>query len=838
MRHRTVISLVLVVIFISPMLSNNDSFLSNDNSYSGIPESMTNYVNSADTYSGTGPSLPVSLSGIATDRLGGSLQIDSSTSDIHTITLDDGWTGSNLQTTIDSLSVDVSDVLTNPSLDSYHPEKWFVGSTTYYGEDVQVPDGWIIVKDVVDYDSLHPQHGMYELDSDSNGYGSTRGLYVEAQLTASYVADPNDEMYISQMVSMPYRELYSATVTFDYRVSSSSDMDDLVHLFIRLAGSTTKFHVFESGDTTDTWLTASVTIQASSMTDLATKVMLFDIGIATDESGVLATISNAYAYLDNVQVDFIVRPFPEQIDLKVNGTAVVGSTSDSIYQYEPDDDTRDAWDLDSSGLNLNGNPYSSGDADLFMGVYGPSGWTTATTHQSGIQFPVDIPQGAVITSAYLEVEPIATDGNPTMRIYVSGFNSSGGNITGFTPGLPQLEDRLTWAETSIDWDPVDWDSSVRIRHRSPEIASLIQSIVSEDNWTSGNYVCIMLDYLWSSASTSTNSFKGAYGSTYSEDEFPRLFVEYMIPLPEDTVYFMQYEKDITVDNTKVPAILNDFPVLIDITDSDLATDVQADGDDIVFTIGEEAVDFEIESFNQGTGHLVAWVKVPTLYATRSTVITMAYGNPNAGSSSSTSVWDDFETVHHLADDPTGTVYDSTANNYDGTSFGAMTSDDLVTGIAGNAIDFTYDSVTTANSDMINIGQIFTDDWSSFTVSLWVNMDLARDCRVFSKTPTTTPEEHILTTRIASQTLSTRLRTDTTGASYSANTSFALGSWQYMVWSWDSSRGTVEGYMNATAVLDAAHGGTNLFDSNDVFAETTDSSMECWTRFDFHEASVV
>ncbi|MHA1970332.1 MAG: hypothetical protein ACTSXE_00620, partial [Candidatus Thorarchaeota archaeon] len=293
MRHRTVISLVLVVIFISPMLSNNDSFLSNDNSYSGIPESMTNYVNSADTYSGTGPSLPVSLSGIATDRLGGSLQIDSSTSDIHTITLDDGWTGSNLQTTIDSLSVDVSDVLTNPSLDSYHPEKWFVGSTTYYGEDVQVPDGWIIVKDVVDYDSLHPQHGMYELDSDSNGYGSTRGLYVEAQLTASYVADPNDEMYISQMVSMPYRELYSATVTFDYRVSSSSDMDDLVHLFIRLAGSTTKFHVFESGDTTDTWLTASVTIQASSMTDLATKVMLFDIGIATDESGVLATISNA-----------------------------------------------------------------------------------------------------------------------------------------------------------------------------------------------------------------------------------------------------------------------------------------------------------------------------------------------------------------------------------------------------------------------------------------------------------------------------------------------------------------------------------------------------------------
>ncbi|GAH15630.1 unnamed protein product, partial [marine sediment metagenome] len=48
--------------------------------------------------------------------------------------------------------------------------------------------------------------------------------------------------------------------------------------------------------------------------------MLFDIGFATDESGVLGVTSNAYAYLDNVQVDLIVRPFPEQIDLKVNGT--------------------------------------------------------------------------------------------------------------------------------------------------------------------------------------------------------------------------------------------------------------------------------------------------------------------------------------------------------------------------------------------------------------------------------------------------------------------------------------------------------------------------------------
>ncbi|MHA1135371.1 MAG: hypothetical protein ACTSSE_02675, partial [Candidatus Thorarchaeota archaeon] len=80
MRYKYVISLVLVMIFIFPTLSNNDTGLSNINSNSGIPESMTNYVSSADPYSGTGPSLPVSLSGIATDPYGGTLQIDSSTS--------------------------------------------------------------------------------------------------------------------------------------------------------------------------------------------------------------------------------------------------------------------------------------------------------------------------------------------------------------------------------------------------------------------------------------------------------------------------------------------------------------------------------------------------------------------------------------------------------------------------------------------------------------------------------------------------------------------------------------------------------------------------------------
>jgi len=46
----------------------------------------------------------------------------------------------------------------------------------------------------------------------------------------------------------------------------------------------------------------------------------------------------------------------------------------------------------------------------------------------------------------------------------------------------------------------------------------------------------------------------------------------------------QYRKKITIDYTKVPSNLTNFPVLINLSsDSDLASKAQADGDDLYFT---------------------------------------------------------------------------------------------------------------------------------------------------------------------------------------------------------------------------------------------------------------
>jgi hypothetical protein len=116
-----------------------------------------------------------------------------------------------------------------------------------------------------------------------------------------------------------------------------------------------------------------------------------------------------------------------------------------------------------------------------------------------------------------------------------------------------------------------------------------------------------------------------------------------------------YRKQITIDNTKVEnENFSNFPVLVSLTDSDLAAHVGKDnGDDILFTAsdGITKLSHEIENFDKTTGTLVAWVKVPTLYDNENTFIYMYYGNSNATNQQNRAgVWNNsFKGVWHLSD---------------------------------------------------------------------------------------------------------------------------------------------------------------------------------------------
>jgi len=90
----------------------------------------------------------------------------------------------------------------------------------------------------------------------------------------------------------------------------------------------------------------------------------------------------------------------------------------------------------------------------------------------------------------------------------------------------------------------------------------------------------------------------------------------------------QYRKTITINPSQVSSDQTNFPVVIDLTDNGLTTKAQPDGDDFVFTDQDNnKLNHEIESYDNNTGHLIAWVNVPYVSSTTYTVLYMYYGNP-------------------------------------------------------------------------------------------------------------------------------------------------------------------------------------------------------------------
>ncbi len=117
----------------------------------------------------------------------------------------------------------------------------------------------------------------------------------------------------------------------------------------------------------------------------------------------------------------------------------------------------------------------------------------------------------------------------------------------------------------------------------------------------------------------------------------------------------QFRKAITIDNTKVAATLSNFPVLINMSDTDLKNNAQSDGSDIVFTAsdGSTLLNYEIENYTSSTGSLAAWVNIPVLYTTPKNVIYMYYGTLlGCGLQNPTGTWNsNYAAVYHLGDNP-------------------------------------------------------------------------------------------------------------------------------------------------------------------------------------------
>ncbi|MFZ7138684.1 MAG: DUF2341 domain-containing protein, partial [archaeon] len=168
-------------------------------------------------------------------------------------------------------------------------------------------------------------------------------------------------------------------------------------------------------------------------------------------------------------------------------------------------------------------------------------------------------------------------------------------------------------------------------------------------------------------------------------------------------------KRLTVDSTQVSGDLYNFQVLVSVTDPDLASSAQLDGDDILFTsIDGTKLDHEVEKYTGATGELVAWVQVPFLSSSLDTEFLMYYGNPESSSQENPNgVWSSggFVGVWHLEDGA-----DSSSYGNDGAVYGATQTEGQVDG--AYSFDGTDDYVIVSNANDI--------DSPSFSVLAWVN----------------------------------------------------------------------------------------------------------------------
>jgi hypothetical protein len=208
--------------------------------------------------------------------------------------------------------------------------------------------------------------------------------------------------------------------------------------------------------------------------------------------------------------------------------------------------------------------------------------------------------------------------------------------------------------------------------------------------------------------------------------------------------FDKYRK-ITLDAAEGSVDLTGFPAMIELTGSVLSA-VQAvvtdnDGDDIIFreSLKGDQLSHEIEAYDDTTGGeiFVAWVKIPTLYATTTTDIYMYYGNDCITTPDNTQdavgVWSNkYEAVYHLHDD----VNDSTTN-HNGTDYSAP-SPAYVDWQIANGHD--YESGSSSYTDIGN----WSVSGDEITIQTWVQFESfpEQDTRMVSKATSTSGGDHV------------------------------------------------------------------------------------------------
>lgn len=221
----------------------------------------------------------------------------------------------------------------------------------------------------------------------------------------------------------------------------------------------------------------------------------FEIGVAGvtvylyEDSDCDGEIDNGEAVLDSTIVGTDGKySFVRNYDTTGNISTTTVTTSIS----DDDDDVNEESDGD---MKLSSD-------DLKLGKY-----------MVGLRFQsIAIPQGATITEAYVTFTASSDKSDATsVRIYAEDTDDA----SSFSSSDDDLSDR-TKTSTYVDWKISSWDK--KERYNTPDIKSVVQSLVKRSGWSNGNDMNIIF--------TLTDGERKAYSHDDDDEKAPILVIKY------------------------------------------------------------------------------------------------------------------------------------------------------------------------------------------------------------------------------------------------------------------------------------------------------------------------
>ncbi len=164
---------------------------------------------------------------------------------------------------------------------------------------------------------------------------------------------------------------------------------------------------------------------------------------------------------------------------------------------------------------------------------------------AGLRFAnVDIPENAIIRSAYLRFYTNNSDSTGTVNFTITGEASD--NSASFSNNTNNISNRPK-TTASTNWSPPDWDEPWVSKdiHKSADISNIINEIISRQGFVSGNAITLFIEGV---GTNMRSSYSYDYYLIYPERiRFARLIIEYDHPeqsctlmpsILEDTTVFL------------------------------------------------------------------------------------------------------------------------------------------------------------------------------------------------------------------------------------------------------------------------------------------------------------